>query len=163
MANKVIFVNELKHTKEVLVNEILIGSLHIAKFLKRYPNNKQVLEWGDFLYDLKRINEPIYLFNDTIQIVELKQVGHYFICKTSDDKGKTWEVLGGSKSYTDYDECYNAMKKEATEYMANDIDISQDFDFAEENYHTMNVIFGHDYIRISYEGKITLFEMVGDW
>ena len=163
MANKVVFVNEYRHTKEVVVKTMFQNGSHITNMLKSFPNDKKVLEWGDFLYSIKRVNDPIQLFSDFIQIVELEQDGHYFIVETSDDNGKTWDFLERSKSYTDYDECYNAMKIEATSSMASEIDINQDFDFAEENTHSMQITFGHDYIVYRYSGKLMRFTMVGDW
>ena len=163
MANKVVFVNEYRHTKEVEVKTMYQGNSHLDNILKSSPNGKKVLEWGDFLYSIKRVNDPILLFNDLIQIIELKQDGHYFIVETSDDNGKTWELLDRSKSYTDYNDCYNSMKQEATSMLASEIDITQDFDFAEENTHSMQITFGHDYIVYHYSGKIMRFTMCGDW
>lgn len=163
MANKVVFVNECRHTKEVEVKTMFQGDSHIDNMLKSFPNGKKVLEWGDFLYSIKRVNDPIQLFRDFIQIVELKQDGHYFIVETSDDNGKTWDFLESSKSFTDYDECYNHMKQEATSMLASEIDITQDFDFEEENSHSMQITFGHDYIVYHYSRKIMRFLMIGDW
>lgn len=162
MANKIVLVNEQKITKEIVVKTPTFG-LHLSCLLKKYPNGKEVFEWGDFLYAIKRVNPPIRLFDDLILIAELKQDGHYFIVETSDDNGKTWEFLEGSKSYTNYDECYNAMKIEATSSMADNIDITQDFDFAEENTHSMQITFGHDYIVYHYSGKLMRFTMCGNW
>ena len=163
MANKVVFVNEYRHTKEVEVKTMYQGNSHLDNILKSSPNGKKVLEWGDFLYSIKRVNDPILLFNDLIQIIELKQDGHYFIVETSDDNGKTWELLDRSKSYTDYNDCYNSMKQEATSMLASEIDIQQDFDFSEENTHSMQITFGHDFIVYHYSGKIMRFTMCGDW
>ena len=163
MANKVVFVNEYRHTQEVEVKTMFQGGSHIVDMLKSFPNGKHVLEWGDFLYSIKRVNDPIQLFNDFIQIVELKQDGNYFIVETSDDNGKTWELLDRSKSYTDYDECYNSMKQEATSMLASEVDITQDFDFEKENTCSMQITFGHDYIVYHYCGKIMRFTMRGDW
>ena len=163
MANKIVFVNEYRHTKEVEVKTMFQGGSHIVNLLKSFPNNKKVLEWGDFLYSIRRVNDPIQLFDDFIQIVELKQDGHYFIVETSDDQGKSWELLDRSKSYICYNDCYNSMKQEATSMLASEIDIEQDFDFTEENTHSMQITFGHDYIVYHYSGKIMRFTMCGDW
>ena len=164
MANKVVvFVNESRATKEVKVDYFYEDLSHITPHLTNFSNGKSVLKWGDFLYSLNKVNEPIRLFKDLIQIIELKQVGHYYVVDTSDDDGKTWDFLESSKSFTDYDECYNSMKQEATSMLASEIDITQDFDFTEENTHSMQITFGHDYIVYHYSGKIMRFTMCGDW
>lgn len=163
MANKVVFVNEARHTKVVEVTTMFENGSHVVNLLKSFPNDKKVLEWGDFLYLIKIVSDPIKLFDDFIQIVELKQTGHYYIIETSDNNGKNWEFLERSKSFICYDDCYNDMKKEASEYLTNEIDIKQDFDFSEENTHSMIITFGHDYIIYEYNGSLKRFTMCGDW
>ena len=166
MSIKVVLVTPSKTTKEIEIKEFEYGNKHLNSFYKEFGCGKATrlaFQWGDFLYRFKRINDPIRLFNDMYQIIELEQIGHYYIVETSDDDGNTWDFLERSKSYTDYDDCYNSMKQEATSMLASEIDITQDFDFAEENTHSMLITFGHDYIVYKYSGKLMRFTMRGDW
>lgn len=139
--------------------------VHIQELLTSVRFNgveRFVYVWGDYMYTIGTINEPIKLYGKYYQVVELVKFGHYYVVETSDDNGETWDFLEESKSFVDYDECYNEMKKEATNYLANEIDITQDFDFQEENTHSMLITFGHDYIIYQYSRKLMRFTMRGD-
>lgn len=162
MAKKyVVFVTNTCHdNKKVEVKEYYDSYTHIHVMLKTISHFDNCIVFGDYIYRVKHINQPINLFGNFYQIVECVQSGHYYTCETSDDNGNTWEFISGSKSFTDYNECYNEMKKEAMGSVSADIDIEQDFDFAEENYHQMDIKFFHDSIVITYNSKVTRFIMV---
>lgn len=162
MAKKyVVFVTNTSHdNKKVEVKEYYDSYTHIHVMLKTISHFDNCIVFGDYIYRVKHINQPINLFGNFYQIVECVQSGHYYTCETSDDNGNTWEFISGSKSFTDYNECYNEMKKEAMGSVGADIDIEQDFDFAEENYHQMDIKFFHDSIVITYNSKVTRFKMV---
>ena len=162
MAKKyVVFVTNTSHdNKKVEVKEYYDSYTHIHVMLKTISHFDNCIVFGDYIYRIKHINQPINLFGNFYQIVECVQSGHYYTCETSDDNGKTWEFISGSKSFTDYNECYNEMKKEAMGSVGADIDIEQDFDFEEENYHQMDIKFFHDSIVITYNSKVTRFKMV---
>lgn len=157
----VVFVTNTSHNnKKVEVEQYFDTHTHIHAMLKTISHFENCIVFGDYIYRIKYINQPIKLFGNFYQMVECVQSGHYYTCETSDDNGKTWEFISGSKSFTDYNECYNEMKKEAMGSVGADIDIEQDFDFSEENYHQMDIKFFHDSIVITYNSKVTRFIMV---
>ena len=162
MAKKyVVFVTNTSHdNKKVEVKEYYDSYTHIHVMLKTISHFDNCIVFGDYIYRIKYINQPIKLFGNFYQMVECVQSGHYYTCETSDDNGKTWEFISGSISFTDYNDCYNEMKKEAMGSVGADIDIEQDFDFEEENYHQMDIKFFHDSIVITYNSKVTRFKMV---
>ena len=162
MAKKyVVFVTNTSHNnKKVEVKEYYDSHTHIHAMLKNISHFENCIVFGDYIYRIKYINQPIKLFGNFYQMVECVQSGHYYTCETSDDNGKTWEFISGSISFTDYNDCYNEMKKEAMGSVGADIDIEQDFDFSEENYHQMDIKFFHDSIVITYNSKVTRFIMV---
>lgn len=157
----VVFVTNTSHdNKKVEVEQYFDTHTHIHAMLKTIPHFENCIVFGDYIYRIKYINQPIKLFGNFYQMVECVQSGHYYTCETSDDNGKTWEFISGSISFINYNDCYNEMKKEAMDSVGADIDIEQDFDFAEENYHQMNIKFFHDMIEIRFNSKTTRFKMV---
>ena len=158
---KVVFVNELKHHKVIEVSSF--DEFFQEQHKEHFDGNAYCkgYKWGDFLYRFNNVSLPFNLFNDIYQIIELKQVGYFFITETSED-GKTWERLDVSKSYFTYDNCYNEMKREAMESLGNEINIEDDFDFSEENEYKSNVIFGHDFIQYSFGHNIRRFRLYGE-
>lgn len=157
----VVFVTNTSHdNKKVEVEQYFDTHTHIHAMLKNISHFENCIVFGDYIYRVKYINQPIKLFGDYYQIVECEQSGYYYTWETSYDNCKTWEYLSGSKSFTDYNECYNEMKKEAMDSVSAEINIEQDFDFSEENYHKMNIKFFHDMIEIRFNSKITRFKMV---
>lgn len=162
MAKKyVVFVTDTCHdNKKVEVEQYFDTHTHIHAMLKTISHFENCFVFGDYIYRIKYINQPIKLFGNFYQIVECVQSGHYYTYETSDDNGKTWEFISGSKSFTDYNECYNKMKKEAMETLDSYIDIEQDFDFANDNCHQYDVKFFHDAIIINNNPKVTRFRMV---
>lgn len=164
MAKKyVVFVTNTTHyNTKVEVEEYYDSNTHIHAMLKTISHFENCIVFGDYIFRVKYINQPIKLFGNFYQIVECVQSGHYYTCETSDDNGKTWECLSDSKSFTDYNECYNAMKNEAMVSLGSDVDIEQDFDFSEENTCDYSVVFHHDMIVIKYlnGSKVTRFKMV---
>ena len=161
MAKKyVVFMTNTSHeNKKIEVEQYFDTHTHIHAMLKDISHFKNCIVFGDFIYRVRYINQPIKLFGDFYQIVECVQSGHYYTWESSDDNGKTWECISGSKSFVEYNECYNEMKKEAMETLGAYIDIEQDFDFAEDNCHKYDVKFFHDCVIISNGSKVTRFKM----
>ena len=67
--------------------------------------------------------------------------------------------MGLSPSFKSYKECYNAMKDEAMDTLAADIDIEQDFEFGQGTIHQANVKFKESEISYSMNDKIMRFRM----
>lgn len=162
--NKVVLVNPRGTQQHIEVGCFEHNNQHLNKLYKIHVQNGVKYEahkWGETLYRFNKVSEPFRLFEDVIQVVELKQVGHHFKTFVKDDGERNFRFEECSQSYFTYDECYNAMLQEATRSMASEIDITQDFDFNEENSYEMKTIFGHDYIRYSIGDKSVKFEMCG--
>ena len=162
--NKVVLVNPRGTQQHIEVGCFEHNNQHLNKLYKIHVQNGvkyEAYKWGETLYRFNKVSEPFRLFEDVIQVVELKQVGHHFKTFVMDDGERNFRFEECSQSYFTYDECYNAMLKEATSSMASEIDITQDFDFNEENSYEMKTIFGHDYILYSIRDKSVKFEMYG--
>ena len=162
--NKVVLVNPRGTQQHIEVGCFEHNNQHLNKLYKIHVQNGvkyEAYKWGETLYRFNKVSEPFRLFEDVIQVVELKQVGHHFKTFVMDDGERNFRFEECSQSYFTYDECYNAMLKEATSSMASEIDITQDFDFNEENSYEMKTIFGHDYILYSNRDKSVKFEMYG--
>lgn len=115
---------------------------------------EKVFVWGDYMYRPIYVNSPIKLRGDYYQIIELYPFGHYYTIEISDD-GKSFDEVHRSKSYLSYDECYNAMKLEAVQMIAADVDIQQDFEDGTEYYKHL-IEFRANQIEISTSSNKTI-------
>ena len=163
MKKFVVFVFPNQCTNKVIeVNEYASDYSHIKRMAERVLINGMwynVFAWGDYLWSIRKINNPIDIQGKLYQIVDLNQFGYFFSQETSDDNGKTFESLDLSKSFTSYEECYNAMKLEAMSTLAADIDINQDFEVGQGTIHQANVKFKETEISYSMNNKIMRFKM----
>ena len=163
MKKFVVFVFPNQFTNKVIeVDEYASDYSHIKRMTTRVHINGEwhnVFEWGVCLWSIRKINNPIDVQGKLYQIVDLNQFGYFFSQETSDDNGKTFDTLSLSKSFTSYEECYNAMKLEAMTTLAADIDIEQDFEVGQGTIHQANVIFKETEISYSMNDKIMRFRM----
>ena len=160
MANKVVLINPNKVSKEIEVDGFELNNSHLSPLYENYKVGNRIIrayKWGDFLYRFNRVNAKIQLFNDTIQIVELKQVGYYFTEYRKSD-GLT-SFYGDSKSYLSFGECYDAMKKRALSVMSNQIDIDEEFSFDDKISYNINVEFDENLIKVNINNEEYLFSI----
>ena len=163
MKKFVVFVFPNQCTNKVIeVDDYASDYSHIMRMTERVCINGEwhnVFEWGVYLWSIRKINNPIDIQGKLYQIVDLNQFGYFFSQETSDDNGKTFESLDLSHSFKSYEECYNAMKHEAMDTLAADIDIEQDFEFGHGTIHQANVKFKESEISYSMNDKIMRFRM----
>lgn len=151
---KYVFFNNGSTDKECEVTNFFTNYTHISQFLTKVRFDgieHQVLEWGNMMYIIEYINDPIKMYKRgeicKIQYVLLKPFGFRYVIETSDDNGKTWDCISESCSFLDFEKCYNEMKKVAMSDLAEDIDVQQDF--SDDANHVYN-----------YDVKISLKEIV---
>lgn len=137
---------------------------HIKPYLDKVTFNDtetEVFIWGENVYTIGTINNPIKMFGKLYQIVELVKFGHIFIVETSDDKGKTWDSIFESRTYLSYNECYDDMKNLAMCDLAADIDIEQDFEeFGSNITYKRNVEFMENQVEWVGGGKIMRYRII---
>ena len=160
----VVFLSERNNTKVVDIDTAYHPQhQHLKQFMENVmfqDKEELVLKWGDYMYRPLYVNETIIVKNDYYQVVDLKLFGHYFIEETSEDSGKTFEEIDFSVTYLSYEECYNAMKLEAMQWLAANIDIEQDFEFGENNIHKFIVEFSENSVLIKWnENNIKRFRI----
>jgi hypothetical protein len=163
MKKFVVFVFPNQFTNKVIeVDEYASDYSHIKRMTTRVHINGEwhnVFEWGVYLWSIRKINNPIDIQGKLYQIVDLNQFGYFFSQETSDDNGKTFESLCLSHSFKSYEECYNAMKHEAMDTLAADIDIEQDFEVGQVTIHKANVQFKETEISYSMNNKTMRFKI----
>ena len=163
MKKFVVFVFPNQCTNKVIeVDDYASDYSHITRMTERVLINGMwynVFEWGVYLWSIRKINNPIDIQGKLYQIVDLNQFGYFFSQETSDDNGKTFESLNLSHSFKSYEECYNAMKHEAMDTLAADIDIEQDFEVGQGTIHQANVKFKENEVSYSMNNKTMRFRM----
>lgn len=158
MARKkfITFINDVTH-KNVQVENLdnAINNQLTKIFIDGESRNLYI--WGDYLYDIKEINKPIYVFDNIYQIVTLEQVGYYYVEESNDEYTERFEELGKSKSFKSYTECYDAMKIAALNALASDFDIETNFDFNENEVFKTEVKFTKNMISVQIGGHINRY------
>lgn len=145
--------------KVVEVKDYASDNSHIKNFASSVIINNvnmRLFAFGDYLWNIRKINNPIDIQGNLYHIVDMIQWGYYFSQEVSYDGGETFETIDSSKSFFSYGSCYNAMKEEAMKSVSSNIDIEQDFE--DNDVYNIDIEFKDSEITYKF-GQITRFKM----
>lgn len=125
---------------------------------------KIVFNTEENIYIINKVNAPIYVNNVMYIIVDVRQCGYYYEVSNINHSTKYEDPYHTSRSFLSFEECYNTMKREAMSDIAEEIDITQDFEFGQNSIYEFNVTFKEDEITFRKDGdKWTMTYKLKRW